>query len=1748
MRLSKRFGCVLMILAVVFANAAMSAAFAAAAEKARAPRRPADPTKTAAEQPSEPVDASAPRTLRGAKPYPGTETDERDGETSRRELRAAQPTAPFRPYVDCMGAYDWYGNYRLWYCPNYVGQDIPESPGAVPVPPGATIRFTASYLAWDGDQYYGEKQYGTTGANETITVTGPCGTMYSAGNGWDWPYAWEVYGSLWSAVYWTHTVPANACLGRYTMRITVTDVETGITTTAETYFRVGYPRVSVPEEQTRGCGNETENADPTMVREDPVNTATGALCETEVDAALPGQGNSFAMARTYNSGDTSSGPFGKGWSTPFDSSLAMQPYGGVVLEASDGQRTSYVPNGTSFDGASGARSRLSSTADGYELVTPEGDSIRFDSSGVITSSKDAEGKGLTFEYSGGKVAAVVDHAGRRVTFSYNADGFVDRMDLPDGRYVTYGYTNGHLTTVTDMRGHTTTYGYDAAGRLESILDPLGHYKMRTTYNDAGRVVSQLDARGNESLFSWDPETQTATTTDPRGGKWRDVYQDNVLSSTIDPLGNQTKFFFDDKLNLIQTTDANGVDTSLSYDSQGNLAGRSVQAAGVTESFGYGQHGRLLSATDGRGNTTTYSYTGSQLTSVTDPLGKITSLTYTPSGQTESITDPLGKVTTYGYDGQGNRTSITSPLGNKTSSTYDPSGRLTSSVEARGNVAGANAADYTTTYAYDNADNLIRRTDAKGNVTRFEYDAAGRLVKKIDPLLKETVLEYDDAGNLVTVTDPRGGITRYSYDPTGNLKSEESPAGKTTYEYDLLGRMTSRTTPRGNVTGANPADFTWTYTYDRVGNLLTETDPLGGTTVRTYDALNRVKTLKDPRGHVTTFEYDGVDNMTKITNALNEQTSYVFDAANHLTSVTDPRGKTTTFTYDANGSRLSATSPLGNKTTYTYDADGRLTSMVEPRGNVSRVDPLPYTTRYAYDAADHLVEFTNPLGKKTTYSYDRNGNRSQRTDALNHSTTYAFDELDRLASVTGPDGGTTSYVYDAAGNLETRTDALSHVTTYGYDLAGRLKSIVGPTGQRWDYDYDADGNQVRTVTPAGNAGGNGTITAAYDALGRRTALNFSDNTPSVAYTYDSAGNRKSMTDGAGTESYDYDAAGRLTSVQRGSETFQYAYDAAGNVAKRTYPGGTVVDATYDGDGRLATLAGGGMSATFTYDAAGNLLTTQFPTNGHAETNTYDTAGRLSSIVNAKGSAVISKHVVTRDAVGNPTGIAITRGKTTTSETYQYDAADRVAKVCYAASCTGTPASIAYTYDKVGNRLTQVRTGVASPGTTTYAYDAADRLLSATTGAGVVSYGHDANGNQTSAGGRTFAYDLANRLVSATSAAGTTTYSYDGDGRRVARAGAAGVRRFLWDRNLPLEQIALEKDGTGAVLRRYLNAPDRTVAFATATAPAYLHHDAFGNVSDVASSAGAAQWSYAYEPFGTTRTETKVVTTAPENPLQFEGQYRDGESGLYQMRARMYDPATGRFTGLDPIAPHIKDGYVAQYVYSYNSPGVYQDLTGEWPWSSCFLGHNKDGSCRGHEVTDVASGIGNGAADVVKGAWNTIRHPIRTAQALWDACQQGYAEWEGSLEGTLQCIDNVNPAASVRRDFEAGIEMLRAGCSIEDVVRAFSRGGINAFLLGKALKTAMSKADAARSAAGAVDDGGSRGSTGRTTAQSVAEQQAMAHAQANPAAGFKIPITMTDPRWPAAEGWVKMQQIIDGVNIHYVYNERTGMADDFKFKDN
>jgi RHS repeat-associated protein len=1310
------------------------------------------------------------------------------------------------------------------------------------------------------------------------------------------------------------------------------------------YYLGGTP--VIPTTQAYGGLTATGHSKPLAVlRSDPVNAATGSFTHETTDLSLPGTGVEFEFTRSYNSLDPTTGPFGRGWQHNHATALTIEANGDIGARMEDGQRFAYLrhPDG-SFTTPAGSLSTLASVTGGYELVRSDQVTYRFDSQGKVTSVKDRNDKGLTYTYDGsGRLQTITEAAGRQITLAYDGAGNLARVTTADGRSVIYGYTGGRLTSVTDAVGEVWTYVYESHGLLEKEIDPLAHTVFRNVYGLDGRVLEQYDAINNKTSFAWDHLTQTSTITDARNKVWKDVFAGNVPTKHIDALNNETQLGHGSALDQTSATSPSGQATTMSYDARGNLtqaiAPASLQSA--TKTLAYDAENNITSVVDARGKVTSYDYdSAGNNNTVTQDGQTVATYTYDTAGRVLTSTDGRGNSTGYTYDSDGNLASSTDPLGNKTTYTYDGAGRMLTRVDPLGNVVGANPNDFktswtydaagrtltetnplgnTTTYTYDDAGNRLTEKDANNKTTTYAYDAANRLISVTAPDGGVTSYTYDAVGNKLTETDPRNNTTTYTYDSNNRLASVTTPLGnKTTHSYDSDGNQTKVVEPRGNVTGANPDDYATTSTYDAAGRLLTETNPLGQTTTYTYDKVGNRLTTTDPRGKVTTNTYDGRNRLSSVTAPDGGVTSYTHDGNGNQLTRTDPRGKVWTSAYDLANRLASSTTPLGNKTTYFYDANGRQTKIVEPRGNVVGANPDDYATVSTYDRAGRLLTSTDPLGNQTSYSYDAVGNKLSATDAASRTTSYTYDPVNRLASVIAADLTTTSYTFDLAGNLTGRTDANNHTTTYAYDADGRRTTVTSPIGQTWTTAYDAAGNVIQTVDANGNAtqtAGDGTTTKTYDRAGRLTGIDYSDATPDVSFAYDAAGNRTTMTDGAGTETRAYDDANRLTSVTRGTDTFAYVYDFAGNLTRRTYPDATVTDYTFDDDSRMGTVSIGGATTGYGYDAAGNLTTTALPsTNGHVETRAYDRAGRLTRIGSAKAGTTLVDFAYTLDPVGNPTQVVRT-GSLPGTTIYAYDSRHRLTEVCYATSCAGATDYIRWIYDAASNRLTETRPA----GATTYSYNAADQL----TLAGTMSYSYDSNGNQIAAGGRTFAYDLEDRMTSTTSSGVTTTFAYNGDGNRTQANTGAAARRFQWDVNHQLPQLAVEQDAANTLISRHIYGIRRLSA-STPSTTSFYHYDHLGSVASLTSSGGGAEWSYQYEPFGTTRVEI-ASGTPPANAYKFSSEMQD-DTNLYHLRARYYDPTVGRFTSLDPLEPRLSTPGFSSYGYVEGRPTVLIDPSG------------------------------------------------------------------------------------------------------------------------------------------------------------------------------------------------------------------------------
>ena len=60
--------------------------------------------------------------------------------------------------------------------------------------------------------------------------------------------------------------------------------------------------------------------------------------------------------------------------------------------------------------------------------------------------------------------------------------------------------------------------------------------------------------------------------------------------------------------------------------------------------------------------------------------------------------------------------------------------------------------------------------------------------------------------------------------------------------------------------------------------------------------------------------------------------------------------------------------------------------------------------------------------------------------------------------------------------------------------------------------------------------------------------------------------------------------------------------------------------------------------------------------------------------------------------------------------------------------------------------------------------------------------------------------------------------------------------------------------------------------------------------------------------------------------------------------------------------------------------------------------------------------------------------------------------------------------------------------------------------------------------------------------------MEQAQSSPELGQQLNVKMDDKKngWFASDGWIQMAQNVNGIEIHYIHNTKTGIYTDFKFE--
>ncbi len=798
--------------------------------------------------------------------------------------------------------------------------------------------------------------------------------------------------------------------------------------------------------------------------------------------------------------------------------------------------------------------------------------------------------------------------------------------------------------------------------------------------------------------------------------------------------------------LLQTITAwNGYTQTLTY--SGSLLSTVKDSYGRTLTLAYTNAGLLQTVTTPDNTTLTYGFTatsgGSELTSVSFPTTPVATLTYQyqdasfPFAMTAIVDENGQRFTSWTYDTAGR--ALTSQRGSGaelTTLTYNNNGSTTVTnalgvadtysfqtlqgvpkVTQIARAATSSTAAATQTFTYDANGFLNSKTDWNGNQTTYVNNVHGDPVTINEavgtPAARTTTIAYDATWVHLPATVTTSGVnTTYSYDSNGELLTKAlTDTTTTTAPYSTAGQwrmwtntwsnalLASTQTPNGNKTQ---------FGYDGSGALTSIKDALGhSTTITSHTGGGLPLTVVDPNNVTTNLTYDARQRKTSSTvtgSTGTYKTTWIYDAAGNLITTTLPDASYLTNVYDSAHRVTKVTDALGNYMSYTLDAlgDRTQTSIYKSDGT------LTWQDSGTFDSLGRLLVDTAGAGQATTRSFDGNGNVLSMEDGLTHTIINTYDALNRLSSSTDPNKGLTTPVYDSHDRVVSVTDANNNATSYVRNGFGNVIQQTSPDSGVTVFHYDGDGNMT-SKTDALQIVTNQT----FDALDRPLTTTYPAHTSeNVAYTYDQAGqgfsfgvgHLTSVTDAAGSLTRTYEERGYLAGETRvnGSTGLitAYTYDGAGRVASMTYPDGTLVTYAHDAAGYVSTVAAQ-LPGAKTSTTLANLTHLPFGPqtavtygNGTAENWSYDSDYRAGSIIDSLSGTKLQNLTYAYDNANNVKSITDALNPANT-QTLGYDKLNRLTS---AVSGTGGYGSFAWTYDGVGNRLTQI----AGSTTTSYGY--------------------------------------------------------------------------------------------------------------------------------------------------------------------------------------------------------------------------------------------------------------------------------------------------------------------------------------------------------------------------------------------------------------------------------------------------------------
>ncbi len=899
------------------------------------------------------------------------------------------------------------------------------------------------------------------------------------------------------------------------------------------------------------------------------------------------------------------------------------------------------------------------------------------------------------------------------------------------------------------------------------------------------------------------------------------------------------------------------------DDQGRLTGLwEIRGGDVKHqlcAYQYDDFGDLILAQDENGAAWRYQYQDHLITRYTDRTNRGLNLQWQGSGPDAKAVrewaDDGSFETRLAWDENIRLTYVTDALGHETRHYYDSLGYTYRICHADGRSEW---------FFRDAAKNIIRHVHTDGSTDRYRYDKLSNLTEHTRADHSVINYAYDDKSHLIKISDGEGGLWKRDYDHRGNLVEAIDPLENVTeYAYNSFGLPTAIKDANGN---------TKSLAYDGAGQLVKYTDCSGKVSTWEYDERGQMVRFTDPAGHSTTYEYKS-GQLVLIKHPDKTEERFSRDAEGRLLAHSDGLERCTTWRYTAAGFIAERVDAAEQTLRYRWDKLGRLVALENE--NERRA-------HFHYDPVGRLLEERGFDGRSTRYQYDPETGRLAETINGQRTIALTFDPMGRLIerrAILGDKSQSETFAYDGNGNLAMATNPASKLQWF-HDPAGNLlrehqhySNLDKPLVAVWQHEYDALNNRFATIRPDGHR-----VSWLTYGSGHLLCLKL-DEHELLSYERDDLHREVARHQGNQLlQTQSWDPAGRLQEQLLGRA------DDKSTLIKRAY--------TYDAAGQLTDINDINDSRrgqlSYRYDPVSRLLSATSRLG--VETFSFDPA---SNLLNDRAAPV-----------RRPLDPEPVRHKLIDNLLRDY-------------------AGNHYEYDERGNQTERWTNGLRRE----LHWDLFDRLVHFRDPRLTVDFGYDPLGRRL--------YKLSKAHYRPRPEAGTGWN--ENEHARKERELGCGFTLYGWDGdNLAWESSPPPHAGALGRTVHYIHEPGTFVPVAQAirhetirlvSQPTYTGRynfkedplwnykpvalpidvlawyqcDHLGTPQEITDQNGNTAWSAQYKAWGEASEQRSEFAQqiCLTNPIRFQGQYHDHETGLHYNRHRYYDPGIGRFISKDPI---------------------------------------------------------------------------------------------------------------------------------------------------------------------------------------------------------------------------------------------------------